>query len=183
MRFELISKNYKDSNFESVMGKKIAKLDKFFGDDVYAKVKLTAVGGAYTTEITIHGAASKTPLRAEITTHDMYNNIDLLISKIEKQVRKFRTREEIKKHGTVSNKTFDVGGKPVSSSEEIQNSKYGTVVRQKNFEISRISVDDAIADMELLDHSFYLFINSADGKVTLLYKRHDADYGLITPVY
>ncbi|MDR0697189.1 MAG: ribosome-associated translation inhibitor RaiA [Christensenellaceae bacterium] len=183
MRFELISKNYKDSDFESIMNKKLSKLDKYFTDETYAKVKLTATGGTYTTEITILGLSNKSPLRAEITSHDMYNNIDLLVSKIERQIRKFRTREEIKKYGSAQDREYEIGGKTVSAREEIQNSKYGTVVRQKNFEIQRVSVDDAIAEMELLDHSFFLFINSADGKVTLLYKRHDSDYGLITPVY
>ncbi|MDR2266000.1 MAG: ribosome-associated translation inhibitor RaiA [Christensenellaceae bacterium] len=180
MRLELISKGYKDDKAESFLQKKLARLDKFFSEDTYAKVKLSVNGNLFTTEVTIYQAGSTPPLRAEVSSHDMFDNIDLIIHKLERQIRKFKTRQEIKKTPK-ANTARDT--KVVVENDEIENSKYGKIVRIKNFEISRISVDDAIAQLEMLDHSFYLFINSADDKVSLIYKRHDGDYGLITPVY
>ena len=60
---------------------------------------------------------------------------------------------------------------------------FGKVVKEKNFDISIVTVDDAIAEMDLLDHDFYVFVNAENNKVSVVYKRHDGDYGLITPEY
>ena len=61
--------------------------------------------------------------------------------------------------------------------------RLGKVVKVKNFDISIVTVDEAIAELELLDHDFYVFVNAENNKVSVVYKRHDGDYGLLTPEY
>ena len=74
---------------------------------------------------------------------------------------------------------------PLKLEEEIApvKEKAGKVVKVKNFDISIVTVDEAIAELELLDHDFYVFVNAENNKVSVVYKRHDGDYGLLTPEY
>ncbi|MDR3185530.1 MAG: ribosome-associated translation inhibitor RaiA [Christensenellaceae bacterium] len=184
MRIEFVLKSLKNSlEYTTLIEKKMSKLDKFFSSaDTLAKVNLSTEGTSFTIEATIFYPGYSTPLRAEITSPDMRENINQIVPKIERQIEKFRTRQESKK--SVSKPTFAIPAMLQEVSEEdIEHVKFGKVVRIKSFEIATESVDDAIAQMELLDHNFYVFVNTVDNKVSVLYKRHDGDYGLITPSY
>ena len=64
-----------------------------------------------------------------------------------------------------------------------QEEKAGKFVKVKNFNISIVTLDEAISELELLDHDFYVFVNAENNKVSVVYKRHDGDYGLLTPEY
>lgn len=176
MRIELTTKGYNEGNrLVSVIEKKLAKLDKYLDNDAEARVKLSTVGGdKFTMEVTIFSQGEI--VRAEVTTANMYDNIDILLPKLEKQITKFRSRQSGK-----SKKKVAFAEAPIDAPEEV--SRYGKVVREKKFDISIITVEDAIEEMELLDHNFYVFVNAETNKVSVVYKRLDGDYGLITPEY
>lgn len=177
MRIELISKGYNEGNrLVSVIEKKLTKLDKYFPEDATAKVKLSTVGkDKFTMEITIlfNGQTA----RSEVTSDNMYDNIDLVLPKLERQIAKFRDRQNSKQPKKA------LPYEPVKDASEAPSEHLGKVVKVKNFDISIITVEDAVAELELLDHDFYVFVNAENNKVSVVYKRHDGDYGLITPEY
>ena len=177
MIIELVSKNYNEGNrLVNVIEKKLSRLDKYFSGDAEALVKLSTVGTEkYTMEITVRFGGYIA--RAEVTSQNMYDNIDLVLPKLEKQIVKFRDRMNSK----VPKKALPL--KTESAEAVPAAEKMGNVVKEKNFNISIVTVEEAIAEMELLDHDFYVFVNAENNKVSVVYTRHDGDYGLITPEY
>lgn len=177
MKIELVSKNYNEgSRLVSVIEKKLGKLDKYFSGDADALVKLSTVGNdKFTMEITVRFGGYIA--RAEVTGPNMYDNIDLILPKLEKQIARFRDRMNSKVPKKALPLKTDV--EEASAPREY----YGNIVKEKHFDISIVTVDEAIAEMELLDHDFYVFVNAENNRVSVVYKRHDGDYGLITPEY
>lgn len=177
MKIELVSKNYNEgSRLVGVIEKKLGKLDKYFSGDADALVKLSTVGNdKFTMEITVRFGGYIA--RAEITGSNMYDNIDLILPKLEKQIARFRDRMNSK----VPKKALPL--KPDVEEAAAPREYYGNIVKEKHFDISIVTVDEAIAEMELLDHDFYVFVNAENNRVSVVYKRHDGDYGLITPEY
>lgn len=180
MRIELVSKNYKESaRLTEILDKKLSRLDKYFNKEAWAKVKLSATKNEkYTMEITI-SESGLPPVRSEVTTGNMYDNVDLLLPKLERQITKYRSRLDSKKKDT----RYEIKDFEEAPEKTEEKTKYGKVVKVKNFAISIITVEEAIAELELLDHNFYVFVNAENNKVSVVYKRHDDDYGLITPEY
>ncbi len=170
MRMEFVSKNYKESDkLKAIIDQKLAKLDKYFYDDAVAHVTLAAIGESgdkLRMEITIKFGGRI--LRAETISDNMYNNIDELVPKLDRQIRKNRTRLASKIREVVE-----------PSAEE----KSATVVRTKKFEVSEMSVDDAIAELELTGHNFYIFLDNETNKIKVVYLRKDGSYGLLEPKY
>lgn len=177
MIIELVSKNYNEGNrLVNVIEKKLSRLDKYFSGDAEALVKLSTVGTEkYTMEITVRFGGYIA--RAEVTSQNMYDNIDFVLPKLEKQIAKFRDRMNSK----VPKKALPL--KTESAEAVPAAEKMGNIVKEKNFNISIVTVEEAIAEMELLDHDFYVFVNADNNKVSVVYTRHDGDYGLITPEY
>ncbi len=177
MKIELVSKNYNEGmRLVNVIEKKLSRLDKYFSGDAEALVKLSTVGtDKYTMEITVRFGGYIA--RAEVTSQNMYDNIDLALPKLEKQIAKFRDRMNSK----TPKKALPLKTEPTEEAAAAES--FGKVVKEKNFDISIVTVDDAIAEMDLLDHDFYVFVNAENNKVSVVYKRHDGDYGLITPEY
>lgn len=177
MKIELVSKNYNEgSRLVSVIEKKLGKLDKYFSGDADALVKLSTVGNdKFTMEITVRFGGYIA--RAEVTGSNMYDNIDLILPKLEKQIARFRDRMNSK----VPKKALPL--KTDVEEAAAPREYYGNIVKEKHFDISIVTVDEAIAEMELLDHDFYVFVNAENNRVSVVYKRHDGDYGLITPEY
>lgn len=177
MKIELVSKNYNEgSRLVGVIEKKLGKLDKYFSGDADALVKLSTVGNdKFTMEITVRFGGYIA--RAEVTGSNMYDNIDLILPKLEKQIARFRDRMNSK----VPKKALPL--KADVEEAAAPREYYGNIVKEKHFDISIVTVDEAIAEMELLDHDFYVFVNAENNRVSVVYKRRDGDYGLITPEY
>lgn len=174
MIIEFLSKNYTPvDKLKDLIDKKVQRLDKFFvGEDTKIKVCLKQVKeNMYTLELTI--VLDKTVLRAEVTSDNMYNNIDLALPKLEKQI--------IKHHKKLLSHTKKIREKlVVEEAHEIE--KQSTVVRTKTYELSPMTVEDAIEELELVEHDFFVFLNKATGNVNVVYKRNEGDYGLIQTV-
>ena len=117
-------------------------------------------------------------MRSEVTSDNMYDNIDIVLPKIERQIVKYRKRFDNK----LRKEAFEA---PIyEKNEEIDNKTVsGKLVKEKKFEIAMTTVSNAIEEMELLDHNFYVFMNEETEKVCVVYKRNDGNYGLILPEY
>lgn len=151
--------------------KKLDKLDKFFPKETEAKVAFKEEGNKVRVEVTIRKDGAI--FRAEESDKEVYNAIDRVEDVLERQIRKNRTRLEKKMH--FAKDTFtDLSGD--DTEEELKISK------TKQFEISPMSIEEAIMQMNLLSHEFYVFRNFDTGSVNVVYKRKDGSYGVIEPV-
>lgn len=155
--------------------KKLAKLDRYFHDDAEANIRLSQEkGGRNIAEITI--SASGLLLRAEETSGDMYTSIDGAVDKLNRQIRRHRTKLDKKLRDTAFEPAPDIAGPEADDMPAQYN-----VVRTKKFAVKAMQVDDAIAQMELLDHNFFLFRDEDTDGICLVYRRNDGAYGLLQP--
>lgn len=171
MRLEFLCRNYDASDkLKDVITKKVDKLDKFFEDDTKAKIVLKKSKDLETMEITI--AVANGIARAEVTGDNMYDNIDVVLPKLEKQI--------IKHHSKMKSKKFKV--KELTAEVEQIKEPEKKVVKSKSYNLVPMTTDDAIEEMELVGHDFYVFLNKETGNINVLYARNDGDYGLIEAV-
>ncbi len=172
MRIEFLCRNYEASDkLKDVITRKVDKLDKFFEDDTKAKIVLKKSKDLETLEITV--AVQGGLVRAEVAGGNMYENIDLAIPKLEKQI--------IRHHDKIKSKKFKI--KDVAFAEpEVAAEPEKKVVREKSYVLVPMTVEDAIEELELVGHDFYVFANKSTGNVNVLYARNDGDYGLIEAV-
>ena len=176
MQLEILSKNYNVSEkLKDIIAKKINKLDRYFNDDARSQVYCKFENGLYKMEITIKDKF--TFFRSEVASDNMYVNIDTALSKIERQVYKNKDKLKDKFKKT----SFDVPDLEFLSDEpKVATNK---VSRTKKFELDPTDVEDAIASLEMTDHDFYVFLNAETGKVNVVYRRHDNDFGHIELEY
>ena len=176
MRIEIIGRDYNVAErLTEVVQKKLAKFDKFFDDEAQAKVVCRKEGeDRLTMEITITFGGRI--IRSECTSENMYDNVDVVIPKIERQVEKHRAKLARK----LRPDAFDAIDFPEEIAADIQSRK---PVREKSFELIPMDVDEATLQLELLDHNFFIFLNVENGKVNVVYRRGDGKVGLINPKY
>ncbi|PYG88147.1 putative sigma-54 modulation protein [Ruminiclostridium sufflavum DSM 19573] len=155
--------------------KKIAKLDRFFDKESEAHVTLSVQRLRQTAEVTI--PFNGIVLRAEESNEDMYVSIDKAVDLIERQIRKNRTRLERRLYAN------DFRVEDFKFTEEVPEEKEFKVVRSKRFAIKPMDVEEAILQMNLLGHEFFMFFNSETNHSNVVYKRKDGNYGLIEPEF
>lgn len=150
---------------------KLGKLEKYFKDDEVTANVLTRVrGNSQIVEVTI--PTSKFVLRSEEENDDLYAAIDLVSDKLERQIRKNKTRLNRNVKENIKEFNFDY----VLDDEEEAKEK---IVRRKNIEMKPMDEEEAILEMELLGHSFFVYKDMDTNNTCVLYKRKDGDYGLI----
>ena len=150
---------------------KLGKLEKYFKDDEVTANVLTRVrGNSQIVEVTI--PTSKFVLRSEEENEDLYAAIDLVSDKLERQIRKNKTRLNRNVKENIKEFNFDY----VLDDEEEAKEK---IVRRKNIEMKPMDEEEAILEMELLGHSFFVYKDMDTNNTCVLYKRKDGDYGLI----
>lgn len=152
--------------------KRIGKLDKYFDDLRDAQVRLAVEKGTHKVEVTI--PVNGMILRGEERTDDMYASIDQVVEKLEKQINKYKAKFS-KKTRTLETKAGEIPPKFDEIEEQI--------VRTKRFAIKPMPVEEAIMQMNLLGHSFFVFSNAETEEVNVLYIRKDGNIGLIEPEY
>jgi len=157
------------AGMRSYTEKKLQKLDKFFDDAADAQVTLSVEKDRQTAELTIYFGGYV--YRAEDTTEDMYASIDRSVDLIERQIRKNKTRLEKKLRGGA----FDVPNEATIEMEE----KEFKIVRSKKHALTPMSPEEAILQMNLLGHEFFVFHNDETDKIDIVYRRKDGNYGLI----
>lgn len=176
MQLEILSKNYNVSEkLRDIITKKIDKLDRYFNEEAKAQVYCKYENGLYRMEISIRDKF--TFFRSEVISDNMYVNIDTALSKIERQV--YKNKEKLKDKFKKS--SFDAPELEFLADEP--NVVSNKVSRTKKFELYPTDVEDAISSLEMTDHDFYVFLNAETGKVNVVYRRHDNDFGHIELEY
>ena len=156
------------------INKRVKKLDKFIDNLGEANVSLTVVKDAHRIELTlpINGMI----LRAEESTGDMYTSTDLVVEKIEKQILKYKGK--LQKKGIRVVYTQKPLEETVPEDEDTPR-----LVRTKRFAIKPMPVEEAVLQMNLLEHSFFVFSNADTEQVNVVYRRNDGNFGLIEPEF
>ncbi len=156
-------------SFKEHAEKKLTKIDRFFGDEASAKVTATVEKTSQTVEITVNndGLIFRAQAKAENMNEALDNCVDLLI----RQIRKNKTKLEKR----LRSGAFDDYQGLEDEEPEFE------LVRTKTIPIKPQSVDEAILQMNMLGHKFYMFRNSANDSVAVVYRREDGGYGLIEP--
>ena len=158
------------SEMEATIENKLAKLDKYFGDNCSAAATLSSKKNEKCIEITIN--SNGTIFRSEVRDETFRTALDRCIYAIERQIRKNKTRLAKKlREGAFDKGIFDTGE---DFEEEAE-----FVIRKKSFTIKPMSVEEAIMQMNLLDHEFFVFLDDKTSEVSVVYKRKSGDYGLI----
>ena len=161
----------KDS-FKERVEKKLAKFDRFFDDDAKAVVTVTNENGRETVEITVQVQGMF--FRAEKTTSDRFDSLEAVADSLFRQI--VRNKNKLEKR--LKTDAFDPMFKDEAIAVEDEEYK---VVRVKKFPIKPMAVDEAILQMNMVGHEFYMFRNSENGEINVVYRRHNGDYGLIEP--
>ncbi|MBR3705979.1 MAG: ribosome-associated translation inhibitor RaiA, partial [Firmicutes bacterium] len=149
--------------------KKFEKLGKYFADDIQAKVVIHPEKAKVKMEATI--ATKGTIFRAENVSQDVFDCIDIVSEKLMTQMSKYKGKL-MKKQTAKESIKFEM----IPEAEVQEESK---VVKTKKFQLTPMTVDDAVLQMEMLQHTFYVFINIETDAVNVVYKRNDNDYGLL----
>lgn len=162
--------------------KRVAKLEKYFQwrDDVQVEVALSVERDTQIAEITYQLGGFL--MRGESRSKDLYASIDDASDKIERQVRKYKSKiqrweHESPRKGERGDRA--VRAEPISGDDGDEDAP--RVVRTKRFAIKPMDMEEAIMQMELLGHDFFVFANAGTDEVNVLYKRKDGHYGLIEP--
>lgn len=161
-------------NFKERAEKKLLKFEKLFSEDAAVNVVVTLEKNRQTVEITIRDNGMV--YRAESTMEEMNDALDRVVDILMRQIRKNKTRLE-KRIKTGSIEDF-VMQNPEADEPEDEDYK---VVRKKQVIIKPISVDEAILEMNMVNHNFFMFINAETDEVNVVYKRTDGNYGLLEP--
>ncbi len=172
MKIEFLGKNYEVSDkLKEITAQKLSKLDKYFdGDETKAKVCFKKQATTLTTEVMLDYTGKF--VRATASGDNPYDTLDLVLPKLEGQIRKYRTRFDKHQKNMAYRQDSTFGGEAP---------KTGEVVKQKRFSLKPMTVDEAIQEMELLGHSFYVFKEAKSNTIQVLYLRKDGDLGLIEP--
>ena len=174
MKVTVIGKNIDVTPaLREIVERKISKLDIYFNPNVEARATLTVQKNSQIFEVTI--PFNGVILRCEESTDDMYKSIDLVQAKLERQIRKQRTKLQRRNNESLRFSNFD--------EVALEDDDQGEIVKVKKFNIKPMSTEEAILQMELVEHNFFVFKDSDTDNVNVIYKRKDGNYGLLEPDY
>lgn len=176
MKIEIVARNYEvNDHLRKIIEQKLDKLDKYFDENASVKVSLKKQAQSLTTEVMLDYCGRL--VRATASSDNFYDNLDVVLPKIEGQIRKYRTRfDRHNKNAAFRDSAVYISGGDVAGEKH-------SVVKEKKFRLTPMTVDEAIEEMELLGHSFYVFLEAKSNTVQVLYARNDGDLGLIEPEF
>jgi putative sigma-54 modulation protein len=160
---------------------KVERVRKFFDDErsvSRAEVELIHERNPSISEPEVAEATlfiNGTVLKAREASEDMYASIDRMSDKLERQVRRYRGRQIDRWHGQLK------GHSPEPTFVEEEEEIGTRIVRTKQFQMKPMSAEEAVLQMELLDHDFFVFTSADTGDINVVYRRRDGNYGLIEP--
>lgn len=174
MKVTITTKNFNASeNLKDTIEKKMEKLGKYFSEDIEADVMVSSERGRQKVETTIY--AKGMLFRAEESTQDVYESIDKVVSKLSVQMSRFKTKLQRRD----VNKYLIFDSIPEHDEEPFEMD----VVKTKKFDLEPMMVDEAIVRMEMLQHTFFVFLNMETDSVNVVYKRTGDGYGLLETTY
>ena len=149
---------------------KLGRLNKYYSDasNIDCKVLVRSKNNLQTIEVTI--PLNKFILRAEVSDKDLYAAIDLVVDKLEGQIRKNKTKLEKRYIEEIPEMVFD---------DEVEEEEEDKIVKRKDIDSKPMDEEEAILQMELLNHDFFVFKNVTEECVSVLYRRKDGKFGII----
>ncbi len=176
MNINVRGKNMEVSSaLQEYVEKRMGKLEKYFDSQIEVQVTMSIIKGDHIVEATI--SIDGLLLRAEEASQDIYASIDLVVDKLERQMHKYKTKinRKLRQSGIKDLTEQVVQTQPTEEESE------PVVVRTKRFAMKPMPVEEAILQMNLLGHSFFVFANADTDEINVLYRRKDGNYGLIEP--
>lgn len=176
MKYQIIGKNIQvTEGISAAIQKKLSRMDKYFEnkDDIDCRAVVSAHPQSQRVEVTIF--LPQITLRAEVDNADLYSAIDLVVDKLEGQMRKLKTRMD-RSNGKISL------GRSIQFNnidEDEEDSSKDVVVRTKSYYLEPMSIEEAITRMEALGHSFFVYLDKEDDRISTCYIRNDGGYGVI----
>ena len=163
-------------SFKEYAEKRLKKLGKFFDDDPVVNIIVTNHNEDETVEVTIqsHGMF----FRAERTSDDRQASLDLVLDVLQKQIVRNKERLEKRMKATMDFNAFG----PVEVLAEEQVLPAAELVKTKKFHVDTMDVEEAILQMDMLGHTFFLFRDPDSGEINVVYRRNDGNYGLLQPL-
>lgn len=156
--------------------KKIGKIDRLFRTESDAYVTFSTERGRFLAEVTIKNSGMF--YRVSELTSDMYASVDSAVASIERQIRKNKTRLERAKKV----RQFELADEfELSEAHEEEPDEEIEIAKHKTFFVKTMTVEEAILQMNLLGHTFFLFRDDGSGEVNVVYKRNDGKYGVLEP--
>jgi putative sigma-54 modulation protein len=178
MRLQVKGRNVEVSDqIRSYAEEKLAKLDRLVKDPTRIELELAveknpSIAANHVAEATVW---TKGPvLRARESSADMKASIDQLVDKLERQVKRYREKRRPRRHSRVEAEPVDV------QLDELPEDG-PTIVKTKQFAVKPMTADEAVLQLELVGHDFFVFRNAESGEANVVYRRRDGDYGLIEP--
>lgn len=176
MKYQFIGKNIKvTEGISNALTNKLSKMDKYFliNDSVECRVVVSAHNLGQKVEVTIF--LPSMPLRAEVEDADLYAAIDLVIDKLEGQMRKIKTRMDRSNNRLSLAQAIDFE----QIEEEEKAEGQDVIVRTKSYYLQPMSIEEAITRMEALGHPFFVYLDEEDDRISTVYIRNDGGYGVI----
>ena len=178
MRYTFIGKGLDlTENFQNKIMAKLNRISKLIPEDAEAVVKLSVIKLDNTAEVTVKLPRQRI-LRAEVTTNDMMASIDEIVDILESQMVKYKSRLKDK---AKSNPGF-FEELNVFGSDDVEDESID-IIRTKRFTVKPMDAEEAVMEMELLGHNFFVFRSAETDDVAVVYKRKDGKYGLIEPEF
>ncbi len=182
MRFNIRGENIEVTGaIKEYVEKKISKLERYFDSPLATDVhvNLSVYNDEQRIEVTI--PMTNLLLRGEERHEDLYAAIDLVVDKLERQIRKYKTKINRKARQQGSTRHVFAEMEQNAVKEEEEESEEFEIVRTKRFDLKPMDSQEAILQMDMLGHSFFVFTNDDTGETNVVYRRKDGKYGLIEP--
>ena len=177
MRLQVKGRNIEVSDsIRSYAQEKLGKLERQLHDPTRVELELTVERNPSIAENQIAEATiwTKGPiLRARESSHDMKASIDQLVDKLERQVTRYKEKRQ--------RKSSRRDGIPAEESPGVPVESEGMIVKTKQFPVKPMTPEEAVLQLELVGHDFFVFRNAESGEVNVVYRRRDGAYGLIEP--
>ncbi len=180
MEIQLFTRNMElTPRLQEYVQKKVGKLSRYLPNITDVRVDLSVENTRSSAQRQVAQLTIRTPrvmLRAEERASDMFAAIDAALDKMRRQITRYKTRRQDRwQRAEGEEEEWEETALP--SEEAIS----GKVVRVKRFEMFPMTPEEAIEQMELLGHQFFVFLNAEEGGINVIYRRRDGDYGLIVP--
>lgn len=188
MEMQLRTKNYRMTpNLRAYIEKKVPRLHRYLDDIAETKVEISrsstrSQGAQVVAQLTVT-LTNGVILRAEERSGDPYTSLDAVLDTMERQIARFKERFYQRGLRRRAGQPASLSELPVASETEaeVEEEAEPQIVKVKQFMVKPMFSDEAIAQMELLGHDFFVFQNAETGKLSVLYRRKDGQYGLIEP--
>ena len=178
MKVSITGKNYTTyDRLENTIEKKLDRLGKYFSDDITANAVLSQERGRDKIEVTIN--AKGAVFRAEEMNQDIYEGIDKVVDKLASQMSRFKGKLARRYNDNKALK-FEFDEPEEDEDDHIEDTP---VVKTKKFELRPMDVDEAILEMEMLGHDFFVYLDMDTDSVNVVYKRKGGDYGVLETTY